>query len=249
MRAILILYALIFMSYLTVAQEKSFEEKMKMEVDSKDYSWGFKNVFFDFKIAIASEYFIVPDKEYLYLEPDYPGDNTPDSVYLIDNGLMYTIAGLTFEPRINLLKMQEASVFIKAPLSLNFSITNVRNDRMAWYKGKGFFHMTLPVLVGYSRGLNSSFTNTDNRGFAISGGVQLMRAPLIGGKIGYTGKSLDGIAVGDEYELRNNWIMPVVQFDYYKLSKKTKIKGFSLIASVHNHFYFRVALTVKACKK
>ena len=230
------------MSYLTVAQEKSFEEKMKMEVDSKDYSWGFKNVFFDFKIAIASEYFIVPDKEYRYLDYSY-NSNNPDSLLYVDNGLLFTIFGLTFEPRINLINMPKSSIFIKSPMSFNFSITTNGDYRG---KEKGFVHMTFPFLIGYSKGLNSNFINTDKIGFAISGGVQIIRGPLFGGGL-YTNES--DFVGSESYELRNNWIMPVVQFDYYKLSKRTKIKGFSLIASVHNHFYFRMALTVKACKK
>jgi len=222
----------------------SFEDKMKMNVDTKTHSWVFKNVFIDTKYSALSELFVIPKKEYMFLEYSYSGDLTPDTIYETDKGTLFTIAGITVEPRINIVDNKSSAWFIKSPISFNFSVTSAGDYPN---KNSGFFHFTAPVLLGYSSGLNSTYSNTDRKGIAISAGVQYMRAPITGATT-----NIDEIydwEGPEEYKTRRNWIMPLIQFDYYTLSKKGKIKGFSMSMNAYKSFYIKLTLMLSAAKK
>ena len=242
-----VLCSLTLSSYGQIDQEK-FEQKMRMENDQKDYTWAHRNFFLDGKYTMASEVFIVPLKEYAFLEYSYPGDPTPDTTLYYDNGVMVNIGGITLEPRVNLSSTKKSAFYIKAPLAIGFSFTT--RGRMV-NKGSGFFHINAPILVGYARGLNSSFQNASNNGFAISAGYQILLAPLMGGKTNLFTEIHDDdlVPIDEPYEQRKSFAMPIVQLDYYKLNRNKRITGYSLAFCPYGNIYFKLGFNFAISKK
>jgi hypothetical protein len=116
-------------------------------------------------------------------------------------------------------------------------------------KNAGAFNIVAPALIGFSKGLNSTYSNSSKVGFAISAGYQFIHTPLLGGKVPDSFVFDDLIPVGEAYEQRKNFTMPVIQLDYYKLTKKNKIRGYSLAFCPYGNVYFKLAMNFVGTKK
>lgn len=227
--------------------DAAFVKKMEMNTKAKDYSWAYKNMFLDYKFGTFSEFLVAKNIDYVYLEPSYSGDPTPDTVTLHDGGVSMSFLSFTLEPRVNLYSGKKTSIFLKSPLSFGVSVfMNQKNEFPN--KGAGAFNLNLPLLVGFSKGLNSNFTNTSKNGFALAAGFQYTIAPIVGGKTNIFTIS-DLYPIGEGYEQRKKWFMPLVQVDYYKLTRKNKIRGYSLAVCPYGTFYIKLAMNFVGLKK
>ncbi len=224
--------------------------KMKRLVKNNEYSWQYKNVFLDYKIGIASEFFSTPKTTYSYLLKNYPNDTVYYPLTEIDAAFMMSIFNFTLEPRINLVSRKNKSVFIKAPINIGLSIYGVKESSTI-NKTKGNFNLTLPLMLGFGNGLNSTFSSTSNNGFSISAGYQLLLTPLIGADfISFTNTGSGQITpIGEPYKLKRNWAMPLVQIDYYRYTRKDKIRGFSFAFCPVGNVYFKAAMNFVGTKK
>lgn len=244
---------LILLSFPTISfsqfDEKAFEKKMEMKTQTENYSWFYKNFFLDYKLGAASEFFYVPTKKYEYLLGYYNGDETMEPHTYVDAGFMMSIFNFTLEPRINIYGKQSFSIYLKAPITFGLSILGEREESNI-LKGAGVFNFNLPIMIGFAKGLNSTFTNASKRGIAVSAGYQFMKMPLVGGKAYAILNDADkSVPVGEPYVLRKNWVMPLVQIDYYKLSRKNKIRGYSLALCPYGNFYIKLAMNFAGTKK
>lgn len=266
MKRLYIILTLSFFSNATFSQiidEDEFDEKMEMKVDEKNYSWAHKNLFVDAKLSAASELFVLPIESFKYISPDYSGDPDPDTTTFYDGGLMITLFSVTLEPRINLVNRNNSAFYIKSPLSIGFSLTtngdNIKVGSAADYpyysgipnKRMGFFSINLPIMLGYARGLNSTFQNTSDHGFAFSAGYQLLMTPLVGGTTNiFTEIYDDYIPIDEPYEQRKKFGMPIVQIDYFKQKKGShKIRGYSLAVCPYGNIYFKLGMNFGLSKK
>jgi hypothetical protein len=228
---------------------EAFEETMEMKVNASERSWIYKNVFIDYKLGAVSEFFFVPTKTYDYWKGDYEGDETPELVKYVDAGFMLSIFNITMEPRVNLYTKNDNAVFIKSPLSIGLSILGKREESNLLQKA-GVFNFNAPILIGFGKGLNSTYTNVSKYGFAVSAGYQFMRMPLVGGKVLDFEIYEDRLEpIGEPYALRKSWGMPLIQLDYYKRSRKNKIRGYSAAFCPYGNFYIKLAMNFAGTKK
>lgn len=249
MRNLFTISVITFLTFGALGQidQEKFEQKMLMKDEGKEYSWAQKNLFLDGKYSAVAEIFIVPRIEYKYLDYSYSVD--PDTITLADNGFLISIGSIALEPRVNLLSTRKSALYLKAPLAFALSVTtggDMRNKR------SGFFHVNAPILLGYARGLNSSYQNASHSGFAISAGYQFLLAPLTGGETNYFTEIYDQSELkplGDPYEQRKKFGMPIVQLDYYKLKRNHKISGFALAFCPYGNIYFKLAMNFAISKK
>lgn len=236
--------------------EVAFNKKMEMKSNLNTYSWKYKNVFYDYKVGVASEVFIEPVRTFKYLHANYPGDTDLEQVTLVDANFMMSIFNFTMEPRVNVYSKNNYSIFLKTPITAGLSLNNDREGGNI-IRGAGVFNLTVPLLIGYGKGLNSTFSNTSRNGFAISAGYQLLITPVVGGKAHrliteqqpYTPKYQSYIPVGEAYKIKRAWLMPVIQFDYYHYNRKQKIRGFSFTFCPYGNLYFKAALNFVGKKK
>jgi hypothetical protein len=244
-------FILLAIPFLSISQRdlEAFEKTMEMKVNASDRSWAYRNVFVDFKLGAVSEFFFVPTKTYEYWKGDYPGDDTPEIKKYVDAGYMLSIFNVTLEPRVNLYTKNDQAVFLKAPLTFGLSILGERKEANL-FLSKGVFNFNAPLLIGFGKGLNSTFTNVSKRGFAVSAGYQFMKMPLIGGKsneLEFYAEYLEPI--GEPFTLRKNWGMPLIQLDYYKRSRKNKIRGYSATFCPYGNFYLKLAMNFAGTEK
>ena len=239
-------------SFVSLSQfnEEEFEKKMEMKTNTTTYSWAHKNFFLDYKLGAVSEFFFVPTKEYDYMQGDYSGDDTFENPHTyVDAGYMLSIFNFTLEPRVNLYSKNEKAVFLKAPITFGLSILGERKISNL-QQGAGVFNFNAPIMIGFAKGLNSTFTNVSKYGFAFSAGYQFMKMPLVGGKAYAVIYEAEYSApVNEPYELRKNWAMPLVQVDYYKRNRKNKIRGYSLAFCPYGNFYMKLAMNFVGTKK
>lgn len=227
--------------------DAAFEKKMEMKTKAKDYPWAYKNMFLDYKLGAFNEFLVAKNIDYVYLEPSYTGDPTPDTITYHDGGVSMSILSFTLEPRVNLYSSKKTSVFLKSPLS--FGVSVFMNQKYGFpNKGAGAFNLNLPMLIGFSKGLNSNYSSTSKNGFAMAAGFQYTLAPLVGGKTNIF-EIRDLIPVGEGYVQRKTWFMPLVQLDYYKLSRKNKIRGYSMAICPYGTFYIKLAMNFVGSKK
>ena len=247
---ILTLISLLLIEEQAFAQKDNaeFEKRMKMETQIENYDWVYRNIFVDYKIGAVNEFFVPKNKIYLYGKFDSPTSTVPsDTMTVIDAGYMISIFNYTFEPRMNILNFRKYSLMLKSPLSLGFSVFS-EAQKGTLSKKSGFFNMNLPLLVGICSGLNSNFTNSSKRGFALSAGYQLMLAPVVGGRPQFTNFNyLEPL--GEAYKKRKTWGIPIVQIDLYQLKKSSRIRGYSLAFSPSKQFYFKFAISYVLTKK
>lgn len=237
MKKIILLLFIVFLNQsFSLAQDSiSFEKKMKFGVQSEEYSFFYKNVFLDFKLTpLGAEYLSLSKKEFYFITQNH---DINDTVMYTDKSFMFTIIGVSFEPRINLKNKENSSFYMKFPFSLNLSAAV---NRKKYNKNKAFGNTNLMLLVGYAKNLNSTYTNTNHNGYAVSIGGDFYQGPFVLGKedtlnLGY--KYSDGF-----YEERRNFVSPVVQLDYYWLNKKYNIQGASVSVSPFNGFHLKFSL-------
>jgi hypothetical protein len=246
-----IAFILLAIPFVNIAQRdlEAFEKTMEMKVNTSERSWVYRNVFVDYKLGAVSEFFYVPTKTYEYWKGDYEGDDTPELKKYVDAGFMLSIFNITLEPRVNLYSKNDQAVFLKAPLTFGLSILGERKESNLM-KSAGVFNVNAPILIGFGKGLNSTFTNVSKRGFAISAGYQFMRMPLVGGKSNELEFYADRLEpIGEPYALRKSWGMPLIQLDYYKRSRKNKIRGYSAAFCPYGNFYIKLAMNFAGTKK
>lgn len=247
---ILTLLILFFIGQHSIAQNDNaeFEKRMLMKTHTENYNWVYRNVFIDYKIGALNELFIPQTKSYFYGKYDYSSATIPsDTMTFVDAGYMISIFNYSLEPRINLLNRRHFSLMMKSPLSIGLSVFS-EPKKGNLLKKSGYFNINIPILVGISSGLNSNFTNSTKRGFALSAGYQFMLAPLVGGKAEFT--SFYNVKPLDEaYKQRKLWGMPLVQIDYYRLKKNSKIRGYSFAFSPSKNFYLKLAVNYALTKK
>lgn len=216
---------------------ENFEQKMKQLDEKRAYSWSQRNFFLDYKFSAFSEYFIMPKIQHEFIEITEWWETETDTIMVNDGGFQFTIASASLEPRINLWSNQKNALFVKSPITLGLSIT-VTPPNLDKVRSTGVFHFTAPILLGYSKGLNSSYSNAEKKGFSFSGGIQYMRNPVLGGKLEtwFLDKWINQV------EKRSNWLIPVAEFDYYWLSKKNRIRGLSLMFDPIRFSHYKLAL-------
>jgi hypothetical protein len=251
MKNYILIFLLLFIAQLKIIAQinySEFEKKMGMKTKSQEYNWVYKNVFIDYKIGGLNEIFIAPKKSFLYGVLPYSGATVPDdTITYIDAGRMFSIFNYTFEPRVNILNRHNYSLLIKSPLSFGFSVfSEPKKGNML--KKSGFFNINIPILFGVSSGLNSSFTNSSKRGFSLSAGYQIIVTPLIGGKADFL-SFYKVIPIDEAYQQRKFWGMPLVQLDYYRLKKGSKVRGYSLAFCPYGSLYFKLAASFALTKK
>jgi hypothetical protein len=228
-----------------------FNQKIQMKVRKTDYSWRYKNIFLDFKLGVGSEFFYEPPKTYYYVY------TTPyDTINFDDIAANFTIpiVNFTLEPRINLKSNSKSAYFIKAPITFGASVF-INREIANIHTGKGGFNLTLPLLVGYAKGLNSTYSNCSDWGYALSIGYQLYTSPLVGAKNDYynydyhNGANASVQSIGDIYKFQRTHFMPLIQFDYYHYNLKNKIRGFSFAFCPVGNVYFKAAMNFVGTKK
>lgn len=193
----------------------------------------------------------LPIKYYQLYSNDYIWSDEDDLIYPInvyDSGLLFSTIGITIEPKLNILSKYNSSFFIKTPLAFDISVISpgqgqkIKNGWVSMSftpKEWGVFSYNLPILIGYSKNLNSSLVNSKSTGYSFSLGAQFMKISLVGSKSNFkTNNSAN-------YTPRKEWFMPLIGFDYYWLSKKEKIRGVSIILSP-TQFYFKAAYTFRS---
>lgn len=245
-----IIYVILLFSFQSIAQikELDFDEKMEMKSQHDKYSWAYKNVFLDYKLGAVSEFFYIPTKSYDYISGDYAGDQTMDiQKTYVDAGFMLSIFNFTLEPRVNLYSKKDYSIYLKAPVTIGLSIVGDRKVANI-HQSTGVFNFNLPIMIGFGKGLNSTFSNVSKRGFAFSFGYQFMKTPLVGAKKTY-GIVSYSVPLGEPYALRKNWGMPLVQIDFYKSTRKSKVRGYSLAFCPYGNFYLKLAMNFVGTKK
>lgn len=219
-----------------------------MKTNVSDFSWAYKNVFIDYKIGALSEVFIAPIMKTTYLRFDYEGDLTPsDTFAYVDATSMFSILNFTLEPRVNLVNKSNFNLFLKSPITVGLSVSRERDAGNLANKA-GVFNFNIPLILGYAKGLNSSFTNSNKNGFAISAGYQFLIAPLVGGKSIILENTYNK-PLYEPYQKRKLWGMPIVQFDYYYLNKNKKIKGYSFSFCPYGNFYIKLAYKFAGSEK
>lgn len=225
-----------------------FEKKMRMNTNTENYNWIHKNVFVDYKFGIVNELFVAPEKRYLYAKYNFQWDLVPsDTVTFIDKGIMIAVFNIALEPRINILNNRKFNLFIKSPISFGYSVF-YEPKKANIEKRFGYYNVNLPILLGVSSGLNSSFTNTNKKGFSLCAGYQLMLAPLTRGKTEFLPSS-NYKPISEPYKQRKSWKMPLVQLDYYFLNKRSNIRGYSLAFCPYGNFYVKLSANVALTKK
>jgi hypothetical protein len=152
-----------------------------------------------------------------------------------DDGLLVGIAGITVEPKLNLFPGKQGGFFLKTPISFSVSVTYPGDYHKTW----GCLNLDLPCLAGYGRGLNSVSSSTSLNGYALSVGYQLLVGPLLGAK-------RERFDFG-RYKPRRTWIMPLIGFDYYWMTKKEKPHGISLLISP-TQLYFKTAWSFRTVR-
>jgi len=251
-----ILACLLSTNLLGQFDEEAFNKKMEMKSNLNTYSWKYKNVFYDYKVGIASEVFIEPVRKFEYLHATDPGDTELDTVHLVDANFMMSIFNFTMEPRVNVYAKNNNTIFLKTPVTVGLSLNSGR-DEGNMLRSVGVFNLTVPVLIGYGKGLNSTFSNTSRNGFAISAGYQLLITPVLGGKDHrlilepkpYSPVLESYTPIGEAYKIKRAWLMPVIQLDYYHSNRKQKIRGFSFAFCPVGNLYFKAAMNFVGSKK
>lgn len=235
-RVTLVLFVFNFYLLFGQIQDSLFEIKM----NSDDMNGSEKNekfIFLDFQasgpfcevLRIKPKTIYRAEYDYISAINDY---GIVDSVEVSDKGLMVSILSVTVSPRINLISNYSSSLFIKFPISFGLSLTYPGS--VYYSKSWGVFNFNCPVLVGYGKNLNSSAENASKSGFSISFGGQFIKGPMIG--------AIRDLEDYPNYEPRRKWIMPLVQGDYFWLTRKRKMKGVSLSFSPFP-IYFKASLT------
>lgn len=243
-KIIIFIIVLLFKQIHSHAQDSiSFEEKMKFGIQTEEYSFFYKNVFLDFKLTpIGGEYLSLPKKNFYFLKYDI-NNKIEDTVMYTDKSFLFTIVSFTFEPRLNLINKEKSSLFIKTPISFNLSAVV---NRKYHNKNKAFGNTNLMLLLGYARNLNSTYTNTKSKGYAVSIGGDFYQGPFVVGKtdtLNLTSYNKVDHNGDGYYERRRNFISPVVQLDYYWLNNKYRIQGASLSISPLNGFHLKFSLS------
>ena len=157
-----------------------------------------------------------------------------DSFIYDDKGFMAAVVGITVEPRLNLYPNKKSTFFIKTPIS--FAISVAYPGTKYYDKSWGSMNLNMPILIGYGRNLNANSENSNLNGFSFSLGYQFLRGPILGAKRDLTDFK--------DYKSRKNWFMPLIGFDYYWLTKKSKAHGISFLFSP-SMFYFKVAYSFR----
>jgi hypothetical protein len=196
----------------------------------------------EFKVnGPMTESFKIEDAEILVLKKDLSnGGFFYDSIKFIEKGFMHSIGGITIEPRLNYILNTKSSVFIKAPINFSVSVTYLNSHNYLY--SYGALNIGLPLLVGYGRNLNSASNHVSLKGFSISGGYNLLLGPLVGVKRNVEDETKWFYR---DYRARRLWHYPIIGFDYYWVSKKNKVHGFSLLTSP-NQFYLRLSFMIKS---
>lgn len=242
-KLITLLFVAFSMSNLLAQEEMPFEEKMKMKpVGENKYSWAHKHFFFDAKMSFNSELFFMDKKKYTYYDPD-----DMDTITMTDYGMMYNILGFSGVPRIVLASNNKQALFVKAPVSFGLSVFTgggIGNKR------GGGLNMSMSMAIGYGRGLHSVYNNNDKNGFSISAGYMLQLAPLVGGKTNLFDEiHWDWTPIGEAYKQRKLHMYPVFEFDYYRLNKNKKVRGYSFAINPFKKYYFCFQTTIRIAKK
>lgn len=203
-------------------------------VETKDYSWIKRNVMLDMKYTILGELFSPKDMNIELIKTSDYFEN--DTARFVDRNLLVNLIGLGLEPRVNLIKQENYTLGLKSSVYLNLSVyANFDN----WYTSTGWLHFNTTAMIYYARGLSSTFNNTSENGFSISGGLMYLRAPLSGQKAVYREGEYELTDVSDPF-LKNSWLLPVLQFDYYLLTSEFKVRNLSLsLGYTDQNTYFR----------
>ena len=222
--ALLIIFATLYTLSASGQSGGSLDDKMKMKHDVKSYSWFYKNIFISNKFSVFTEYLIFPKINYTTLN-DFENPYSLEEEIQEDGGYLMSPFTYTLEPRINIISGKKSSLSLRMPIGIGLSFIN-RNSNIV---KNGAFHVTLPVLLGYTRGINSTYDNTDRFGFSVSAGMQLVKTSLLGG--GFETYFIEDNLLPTSFDIRNDWIMPLLQFEYYYRKEDNKIHGVSLAIS------------------
>lgn len=203
-------------------------------VEQKSYSWIKENVLMDMKFNILGEIFSPRAMNVeLFKTSDYFENDTSR---FVDKNLLVNLIGIGLEPRVNLIKKENFSLGIKGSIHLNLSLYA---NFDSWNKSTGWVHMNSTGMVYFAKGLSSTFNNTSEKGFAVSGGIMYLKAPLSGNDPVYNEGEYELTPSSDPF-LRDTWLLPLVQFDYYLLTSDFKIRNLSLsLGYINQNTYFR----------
>lgn len=219
-------------------------QKQDTVLISKMNRWDFESainrskcIFTDTKVSGPGTLSFFPKKQYFTYKYDYINNvkTIIDTIPYYDRGLMISIVALSIEPRFNVKSDYNYSCFFKVPLELGVSLTVPVHS--VGYPSVGVFNANTGLLFGYGRNLNSSKINSKFNGYALSIGTLFIYGPMIGGE-----KDTTHYEYNYNYVQRRSKLLPIVQFDYYWLNKKKKVKGISS-TFCPTPFYIKLAYT------
>lgn len=226
-----------------------FEEKMAMNKAQNEYSWAYKNIFLEQKLTGPGTELMIRRTSHTYYRHDSWDPTAIDTLTFSERRFPITIFGYALEPRLNLVNGKNYSLHLKAPITFSFSIMGYEYGNQ-YSLGRGYFHLTAPILLGYTVGLNSTYNNCKKKGLSIAAGIQYVRSPLMGGNVelhsGYDSNEYTGL---DDIPDFKNWVMPLAQIDYYFLTANNKIRGISVAFNPYRTFYIKFAYNIIATKK
>lgn len=200
-------------------------------------SWYENNFFLDLKLAAGTEHMAFRRTPITLVEG-------VDTFSWFARPYLFSLASFAVEPRVNLKTFSNNSVFFaKAPTGVSFSITTKSS-----YKIKaGFFHFQTGLLFGIGTGLHSKKSNVNSNGFAVSVGIQYLRAPIFGHEAKIEKKVyIAGYGVNRELidNVNKNSILPTAQIDLYYLNMRNKPRGYSLTVGAFRSVYIKFAMTI-----
>lgn len=240
---------------------RTLDEKMQMNRITSEHNWFYKHVFLDYKLSVASEYFIAePQIREYYITKEkttfiYPNTyvKTTDTIKksYSYSPVMISLVSFTAEPRINIVSQLRYSVFLKSPLTFGLSVSKEEFNLKHFQGRYGVLNLSVPLLIGFARGLNSSYSNFSKNGFAVSAGFQNLYSPVIRMLPfeSYFQNIKYETPVSEPLVQKVHWFLPMIQFDYYRLNSTNKIQGFSFAISPGKSLYLKMAFNFGKLKK
>jgi len=126
------------------------------------------------------DYYSIPSKKIngvISTTMDNGKDAVIDSIF-IDEGKLYSIISVSYEPRINLFQnRQNFSISYNMPLIFNLSVI----PSEPYNKSTGLFNINVPFMINFNLLYHSTYNNIDNSGISLGFGYQYIFGPLIGG--------------------------------------------------------------------
>ena len=226
------LFTLIFFNGISQDLEL-VDDKMNAykEPESKNYSWLKKNFFLDLKLNLPTEVFKPKEMDIIFdSQPHYFTNFEYKTVEHTDRNFLINIIGVGIEPRVNLYETDKTSFGLKASFHFNLSVYNTLDNQ---FKERGNHHISSSAMVFMGRGLGSTYFNINEYGWALSAGINYIKTPISGGEIKFTP---DEYLINPESEefRKSTWLLPMIQFDHYRLTEKNRLRSVSFAAGYFN---------------